>query len=319
MKFLLVAVVSVLSLSGAPSLAQSYPDRAVKLVVPFAPGGIVDVVGRALARQLEAQLSRSVFIENRTGAGAQVGTAAVASAQPDGYTLLLVDPSVTTAPTLQQNAPYQLKQLRALATVTTAPLMVVVHPSLPVKSLRELIEYSKNAPDGVTYASAGIGTTPHLAPELLKVQTGFKATHVPYRGGGASVPDLVSGRVQTAFFSNATVLPLINDGRLRAIAQTGTHRLSATPDVPTAVESGYPEFVVELWTALFVPVGIPADIEKRLEQEIKNAVESDEFVLAIQRAGVEVSYRNASSAQQFVQSEYDRWSTLIKAAKITAN
>ena len=224
--------------------------------MPFAPGGVVDLVARALGQRLEIELKQSFVIENRTSGGATVGVASVASAPADGYTLLVVDPSVTISPSLRQNAPYQLNQLKGLATLTTAPLMVVVNPQLPIHSIRDLVDYSKSTPGGMTYASAGIGTTTHLAPELLKVQTGFNATHIPYRGGGPSLPDLLSGRVQTAFYSNATVLPMINEGKLRAVAQTGTQRIKATPNVPTAKESGYPDFVVELWTAVFAPAGL---------------------------------------------------------------
>jgi tripartite-type tricarboxylate transporter receptor subunit TctC len=315
----LAAAAFALSATSAPSIAQTFPDRPVKLVVPFAPGGIIDLVGRALGQRLEIELKQPVVIENRTSGGSTVGTASVATAPADGYTLLVVDPSVTITPTLRQNAPYQLKQLKTLATIATAPLMVVVNPDLPIHSIRDLVEYSKRTPGGMSYASAGIGTTTHLAPELLKVQTGFNATHIPYRGGGPSIPDLLSGRVQSAFYSNATVLPMIKEGKLRAVAQTGTARIKATPDVPTAKESGYTDFVVELWTAVFAPAGLPVDVEKRLGEAIKKVVEAPEFVLAIQNAGVEVFYKAGPSAESFVQAEYEKWGALIRIAKIVDN
>lgn len=318
MKLFCVVTAAILALTGSPGFAQSsYPDRPIKLIIPFVPGGVVDVVGRTLASRLEAQMGQPVVVENRAGAANQVGTTVVTNAAPDGYTLLVVDPSVVTTPTLQANAPYQLGQLRTIATLSTAPLIVVVNPSLPVNNLKELIEFSKKTPEGVTYASAGVGTTPHLAPELLKVQSGFNATHIPYKGGAASLTDLVSGRVQTAFYSGATVLPNIIEGKLRAIAQTGTHRMAARPDIPTGVESGYPDFVVQLWTALFTPSGVPADVQKRLEKEVRQAVESKEFLSVIEKFGLESFYKSQPDAERFVQSESDRWSALIKAAKIT--
>ncbi|MCC6777948.1 MAG: tripartite tricarboxylate transporter substrate binding protein [Hyphomicrobiales bacterium] len=313
------AFTMLLSIPAAPSSAQTYPERSLKLVVPFAPGGIVDLVGRALGPRLEIELKQPVVIENRTSGGSTVGTASVANSPADGYTLLVVDPSVSITPSLRQNPPYQLGQLKTLATLTTAPLMVVVNPQLPIHSIRDLVEYSKSSPGGISYASAGIGTTTHLAPELLKVQTGFNATHVPYRGGGPSLPDLLSGRVQTAFYSNATVLPMINEGKLRAVAQTGTRRIKATPNVPTAMESGYPDFVVELWTALFAPAGLPADVERRLSEAVRKAVETPEFIAAVQGAGLEGFYKAGPSAVAFVQAEHDRWTGLIRAARIVDN
>ena len=317
--FLLLAVAIGLSLSTVQSIAQTFPDRGLKIVVPFAPGGGIDFVGRALGQRLEIELKQSVVIENRTSGGSTVGVASVANAPADGYTFLVVDPSVTINPSLRQNSPYQLKQLKVLATLTTAPLMVVVHPQLPIHSLKEMIEYSKATPGGMTYGSAGIGTTTHLAPELLKVQTGFNATHIPYRGGGPSIPDLLSGRIHSVFYSNATVLPLMNDGRVRAVAQTGPQRIKASPTVPTAKEAGYPDFVVELWTAVFVPVGLPPSVEKRLEDAIKRVAESPEFIAAIQIGGLESFYKTGPTAASFVQAEYDRWSALIKTANITEN
>jgi tripartite-type tricarboxylate transporter receptor subunit TctC len=303
----------------SPSTAEIYPDRPIKIVVPFAPGGSIDLVARALGQRLEIEMKQSFVIENRTSGGTTVGVASVATAQPDGYTLLVVDPSVTINPSLRKNTPYQLGQLKAIATLTTAPLMVVVNPQLPILSIRDLVEYSKSTPGGMTYASAGIGTTTHLAPELLKVQTGFNATHVPYRGGGSILPDLVSGRVQAAFSSYATVLPMVKEGKLRAVAQTGRQRIKTTPDVPTAKESGYSDFVVEFWTAVFAPAGVPSNVEKRLSEAIKKAVEAPHFIAAIENAGLEAFYNSGSSAESFVQVEHDRWGALIRTAKLADN
>lgn len=311
-----IAVVAALVATCVMGHAQGYPDKPIKIVVPFAPGGIVDFAGRALAQRLEVQMGQPVLVENRTTSGAIVGTASVANAQPDGYTLLVVDPSVVINPAMMRSPAYQMKQFKTIATLTTAPLIVVVNPTLPVSNLRELIEYSKKTPGGITYASAGAGTTTHLGPELLKVQTGMVATHVPYRGGGASLPDLISGRVHAAMFTNAVVLPSVNNNRLRAIAQTGSRRAEANSDVPTGVEGGYKDFVVELWTGLFAPVGLPDNIAQRLASEVKTAVSSEEFKKAIRVGGVEVLYKDPVTAAAFVEAEQKKWEGLIQAANV---
>jgi tripartite-type tricarboxylate transporter receptor subunit TctC len=318
MKKLLLVLILLCTSAGALS-ANTYPSRPLKMILPFAPGGIVDLVGRALAERLETELGQPVIVENRTGAGSQVGISAAASSDPDGYTILLVDPSVVVNPSMRANSPYQLSQLKALATLTTAPLMVVVHPDLPVHNLKELIALSNSRSGGLTYASPGKGTTPHLAPELLKVQSGFNATQVPYRGGGPSIPDLLSGRVDAAFYSSATVLPLIESGGLRAIAQTGNRRSDTSSSVPTAVESGYPDFIVELWTSLLVPVGVPDDVEARLVEAIEKAAHSEQFIIAIKKSGLDLFFNQPAKAQEFVAAEQRRWDALIKAAKITAD
>jgi tripartite-type tricarboxylate transporter receptor subunit TctC len=318
MRFFAAVIFAVATLSGASSFAQTYPNKPIRIISPSAPGGVVDTVSRMVAARLEAQLGISVVVENRTGAGTQVGTEYVTRAAPDGYTLLVIDPSVAITPALRPDANYQLKQLKALATLTTAPLMVVVNSSLPIHSLADLVEYSKKQPEGITYASPGVGTTPHLAPELLKVRYGFRAKQVPYAGGGPSIPDLVAGRVTTAFYSNATVLPMIQAGTLRAVAQTGARRIEATPNVPTAMETGFPDFNVELWTGIFAPAGIPADVEQRLGAELKKMAESPEFLALVKKAGLELFYKDAATAEKFVLLENERWGGVIKAANIIA-
>lgn len=303
-----------------PANAQTYPDRPIKLVLPYAPGGIVDSGGRLLGKALEAQLKQPVVADNRAGAGGMLGTGAVAQSPADGYTMLFIDPAVAINPSLQKSVPYDLfKDLKVVATVSTSPLIVAVPPSLPVRDLKQLVAYSKGQAGGVSFASAGVGTTTHLAPELLKLQAGFVGTHVPYRGAGPSMPDVLTGRIQAVFYSPAAVQPFINDKRVRAIAQTGGIRSQSNPDVPTGIESGFPDFRVDLWTAVFVPSATPQAIVDRLATEIKKASDDPEFRAAMAKLGADPFFQGPAEAAAFVQKDFNKWAELIRRANIELN
>src|SRR5262245_23757437 len=214
---LLVGAAAVLAATSAA--AQSYPTKPVRLVLPYAPGGIIDYVGRTLATHMSGTLGQQVVAENRPGAGGIAGTDAVARSAPDGYTLVIMDPAIVINPTLQPSMPYDLfKQLATVSIVSSSPEVVVVAPQLPVKSIAELTAYGKANPGKLNFASAGVGTTPHLAGELYKQRTGIDATHVPYRSIGQSYPDMMANKVQFAFSSIAGALPFTTDNRVRAIA-----------------------------------------------------------------------------------------------------
>jgi tripartite-type tricarboxylate transporter receptor subunit TctC len=309
-----------LALTSTVASAQTYPSRPIKLVLPYAPGGIVDSGGRLLGKALEAQLKQPVVADNRAGAGGMLGTGVVAQSAADGYTMLFIDPAIAINASLQKNVPYDLfKDLKVVATVSTSPLMVVVPPSLPVKSLKELVAYSKTSASGISFASAGVGTTTHLAPELLKLQAGFVGTHVPYRGAGPSMPDVLTGRIQAVFYSPAAVQSFIDDKRVRAIAQTGATRSQTNPSVPTGIESGFPNFRVDLWTAVFVPSATPQPIVDRLATEIKRIVDDPNFRSAMLKIGAEPFYHGPDEAAVFVRKDYDKWAELIQRAKIEPN
>jgi len=320
MKRILLGLLASILLPATVSVAQNYPNRAVTIVVPYAPGGVVDLVGRSLARQLEIQFGQPVVVENKPGAGSQTGSGFVADAAPDGYTLMVVDPAVAINASLQPDVPYKMEELQTLATASNAPLIVAVNPEVPVKTLKEFVDYSKANPGAISYASAGVGTTTHLAPEMLKHQVGFDAIHIPYRGGGPSIPDLLSNRVQVVFYSNGAMFPLVKEGSVRAIAQTGRERSAySPPDLPTGIESGYPDFVVELWTAVFAPAGLPDDVKAFLDKELKEAIQSEGFNTSIKNGGIEAFYKGGEDAEKFVQSEYERFGKLIKEANISPN
>src|SRR5215831_6728415 len=246
-----------LALSIAGAAAQDYPARPIKLVMPYAPGGIIDLVGRQLAQHLAEAIGQPVVPENRPGAGGMVGTGVVAHAAPDGYTLVIMDPAIVINPSLQPSVPYDLNQLTTVSIITTSPEVLVVAPDLPVKNLAELIAYGKANPGKLNFASAGTGTTPHLAAELFKQRAGVEAIHVPYRGIGQAFPDMMTNKVQFAFSSIAGALPFTQDNRVRALATTGTTRSPTYPDLPTMEEAGLKGFTIDLWLGIFAPAGMP--------------------------------------------------------------
>src|SRR5262249_18014859 len=235
-------------LAATSAVAQSYPAKPVRLVLPYAPGGIIDYVGRTLATHMSGPLGQQVIAENRPGAGGIAGTDVVARSAPDGYTIVIMDPAIVINPTLQPSMPYDLfKQLQAVSIVSSSPEVIVVAPQLPVKTIAELVAHAKANAGKLNFASAGVGTTPHLAGELFKQRTGIDATHVPYRSIGQSYPDMMANKVQFAFSSIAGALPFTADNRVRAIATTGSRRSPVYPDLPTVDEAGLKGFEVDLW------------------------------------------------------------------------
>jgi tripartite-type tricarboxylate transporter receptor subunit TctC len=298
--------------------AQNYPERPVKLVMPYAPGGIVDFVGRKLAQYLAEALGQPVVPENHPGAGGMVGTGVVAHAAPDGYTLVIMDPAIVINPTLQPSVPYDLfKQLTTVSLITTSPEVLVVAPELPVKSLAELIAWGKANPGRLNFASAGTGTTPHLAAELFKQRAGVEATHVPYRGIGQAFPDMMTNKVQFAFSSIAGALPFTQDNRVRALATTGLKRSATYPDLPTVDEAGLKGFSIDLWLGVFAPAGVPKDVLAKLNGVINGKVLTNpEFKAAIAKFGVEPKGTGLDDGTAALHAEYDMWKKVIAEAGI---
>ena len=307
-----------LALSIAGAAAQNYPDRPIKLVMPYAPGGIIDLVGRQLAQHLADALGQPVVPENRPGAGGMLGTGVVAHAPPDGYTLVIMDPAIVINPTLQPSVPYDLfKQLVTVSIVTSSPEVLVVAPQLPVKNLADLIAYGKQNPGKLNFASAGVGTTPHLAAELFKQRAGVEATHVPYRGIGQSFPDMMTDKVQFAFSSIAGALPFTQDNRVRALATTGTKRSPTYPDLPTVDEAGLQGFSIDLWLGVFAPTGMPKDVLAKLNTVINGKVLTNpDFKAAVAKFGVEPKGTSLDEGAAALKAEYDMWKKLIADANI---
>src|SRR4051812_18989008 len=305
------------ALAGTVAPAQNYPSKPVRLVLPYAPGGIIDYVGRTLAQHLSEPLGQPVVAENRPGAGGIAGTDTVARATPDGYTIVIMDPAIVINPTLQPSMPYDLfKQLTTVSIVSSSPEVLVVAPQLPVKTLSELIAYGKANPGKLNFASAGIGTTPHLAAEMFKQRTGIDATHVPYRGIGASYTDMMAGKIQFAFSSIAGALPFTSDNRVRAIATTGLKRSNVYPDLPTVDEAGLKGFEVDLWLGIFAPAGVPADVVARLDGAITTALRNPEVRTALAKVGVEPRGTTVPEGAVILKDEFEKWKKVIVEGKI---
>jgi tripartite-type tricarboxylate transporter receptor subunit TctC len=316
MNKLLCAIVLAAATAGA-AFGQAYPSRPVRLVLPYAPGGVVDFIGRTLGQRLSEQLGQTVVADNRPGAGGIIGVEATAKSAPDGYTLVLMDPAIVINPVLQDAVPYDvIRDLTAVSIVGSSPLVLASHLDLPVKSVAELVAYAKANPGKLNFASAGIGTTPHMAGELLKLRIGAQMTHVPYKGMGPAMADLVSGRVQFSFASITAALPFLGDGRLRGLATTGPKRSGALPALPTMIEAGLPGFEVELWLGLFGPAGLPPQVLSRLVAETRKAIGHPEARAAFAKVGVEPRGTSAEEAAAFVRAENEKWGKVVRDAKL---
>jgi tripartite-type tricarboxylate transporter receptor subunit TctC len=302
----------LLALSVAGAGAQNYPNRPIKLVMPYAPGGIIDFAGRKIAQYLADALGQPVVAENHPGAGGMLGTDMVARSAPDGYTLVIMDPAIVINPTLQPSVPYDLfRQLKAVSIVTSSPEVVVVAPDLPVKTFAELIAYGKQNPGKLNFGSAGIGTTPHLAGELFKLRTGIDAVHVPYRGIGQIYPDMMTNKIQFVFSSIAGALPFTQDNRIRALATTGLTRAAVYPDLPTVDEAGIKGFSIDLWLGIFAPAGLPANVLAKLNGDMNKTLQNPELKAAFAKVGVEPRGTTPDEGTAFVHSEYEKWKKVI--------
>jgi tripartite-type tricarboxylate transporter receptor subunit TctC len=295
--------------------AQAYPDRPVKIIVPTPPGGPVDVIGRITANYLQTTLGQGFVIENRAGAGNTIGSKDAAAAVPDGYTLLYSAASgLIIAPLLHPDAGYDpLKSFDPVALVGATSNVLVVNPAVPAKTVAELVAYAKANPGKVNFSSGGVGVLPHLIGELFKARAGIDIVHVPYKGGGPSINDLVAGNVQMTFESTAVLLPLIQAGTLRALAVTAPKRIPQLPDVPTMVESGYPNFVTVAWTGLLAPAHTPAGIIAKLNTTINEGLKSPELRTALTRVNFEPLGGTPQDFTATMQSELARWSPIIKS------
>ena len=316
-----LAVTSALAFGAlAGAQAQNYPSKPVRLVLPYAPGGIIDYVGRTLAQKLTENLGQPVVAENRPGGGGVLGTDSVARSAPDGYTLVLMDPAIIINPTLQADVPYDVfRNLQTVSIISSSPEVLVISPILPVKTFPELVVYGRANPGKLNFASAGIGTTPHLAGEMFKLRTGIDATHIPYKGIGASYTDMMSGKVQMAFSSIAGALPFTTDNRVRAIATTGAKRSSVYPDLPTVGEAGLAGFEVDLWLGVFAPAKLPVPILARLNGELTKALEAADLKTALAKVGVEPRGTSPEEGATFLRAEFDKWRQVITDGKIKEN
>lgn len=310
----------LLALAGAAQ-AQNYPTRPIKLIMPYAPGGIIDFTGRKVAQYLADALGQPVVAENHPGAGGMLGTGVVAHGAPDGYSIVIMDPAIVINPTLQPSVPYDLfKELTTVSIVTSSPEVLVVTPELPVKDVAGLIAYAKANPGKLNYGSAGVGTTPHLAAASFEQRTGIQMTHVPYRGIGEIYPDLMSNKIQLAFSSIAGALPFTQDNRVRALATTGLKRSAVYPDLPTVDEAGVKGFSVDLWLGIFAPAGAPKDVLAKLNTAINEKVlKNPEFKAAVAKFGIEPRGTSLDEGAATLKAEYEMWKKVIVEGHIKTN
>ena len=298
------------------ALADQYPVRPIRIVVPYAPGGGVDFVGRLLAKELNKQLKESVVVDNRGGGGSGVGASIVARSTPDGYTLLIGDPALVTNTRLIPDFPVKLdKDLVPVAMLTASPLLLSVNPGLPVKTVTELIAYSKSKPNGLSFSSAGVGSTPHLAGEMLHFLTKGNMVHVAYKGSGPAMLDLISGQIDFAFATQAAAGSYARSGRIRPLATTGETPSAEFPELPT-VGKTIPGFKVIFWTGLFAPAGTPASVIKRLDDTVRDTWQSEELTNAFKASGDRPAYQSAANVRAFLSEESRTWNKLIADANI---
>ena len=300
--------------------AQTYPNKPIRLVVPFPPGGPTDVMARLIAQRLSSTLG-SVILENKAGAGGTIGTKAVAAAEPDGYNLLFGGTSTLAInPAVYKDLRYDpVTSFAPVAMVSTSPFVLVVHPSVPVHSVGELVGYAKANPGKVNFGSAGVGTTPHLAGELFKSLTGVDLVHVPYKGGGPVLTDLVAGQIQMTFELTAVLLPLIRAGKLRALAVATEERNPDLPEVPTMIESGVPGCLVSSWFGIVGPAGMPLHVIDRLNLEINRGLRSAEIVASLAQLGSQPKIGTAQEFATLIATEAQRWRTVANSTAIAVN
>jgi tripartite-type tricarboxylate transporter receptor subunit TctC len=310
-----VCAVSVLAGFAQTATAQAYPVKPIRVIVPYAAGGATDLTARLVGQKMQAVFKQTVIVENRPGAGGVIGADAVAKAAPDGYTVLVGVPAEMAILRHMQKLPYDVpRDFAPVSLAAITPLILVVHPSLPVRTVKELVAFVRARPGQINYASAGTGGVQHLAAELLKITTKIDMTHVPYKGAAPVMPDLIGGHIPLFFSGMPPAMPHVKAGKLRALAVTTTKRSPAAPEVPTMVESGIPGFDISNWFAYFVPAGTPADIISRLNGEVNKALRFQDVKDKLASVGAETVGTTPEELGKFVQAETEKFAKLIKAS-----
>lgn len=301
--------------------AQTYPTKPVRFVVPYPPGGATDILARMIGGKLSNSLGQQFLVDNRPGAGQKIGTGMVAKSAPDGHTILLVSVTHSINPALDANLPYDsLKDFAPITLAASSPNVVVVHPSVPVKSVKQLIALAKSRPGELNMATSGNGSGGHLAGALFQSMTGVKMTTVPYKGGGPAYVDLIGGQVQVMFTSPNPTLSYAKAGKLRALAMTGAKRSPAAPELPTIAEAaGLPAYEASLWYGIVAPAGTPDTIVQLLHREITKALGSPDVREPLAARGVEVIGSTPGEFVKHIRSETEKWAKVIKEADIRAN
>jgi tripartite-type tricarboxylate transporter receptor subunit TctC len=312
-------VVVALVFVGQLSFAQTFPDRPITLVVPNPPGGLVDTSARLLSEPLSRVIGQPVIVDNKPGASGNTAYQYVAKAKPDGYTLLISYSGYHVAnPALMDKLPWDpIKDFSPIALLTVSTNVIAVHPSVPVNNLKELIAYAKANPGKLNYASQGNGSVSHIGTEIFKQATGVDMVHVPYKGSGPAIQDVLAGQVQVFISTPPSLMQHIQSGKLKGLAVTGKTRHPGMPNVPTTTEAGLPSFQLESWVALYAPAGTPAPIIAKLTDSVKQSLALPEVKERADTAGVELRYLNPAAMDGLLKKELPYWSKAIKAAHIT--
>jgi len=305
-----------LCLLAAPALAQDYPSRPVRIIVPSPPAGGTDIVGRVLAEHFTKAFGQQFFVENKPGAGNLIGIEAAARSAPDGYTLLMAPSTIVLNAVLYKKVPFDpVKDFAPITLTATAPNILIVNPSVPAKTTAELIALAKQKPGALNYGTPGIGTSPHLCMELMKYMAGIDIQHVPYRGTAAVVTDVMSGQIAVAFATALTAKPQVDAGRVRALAVSGPRRVEAMPNVPPVGEA-VPGYEAMQWYGLLAPAGTPNRVIERLNAEAKKALVSQEMKQRLAADGAEPLSSTPAEFAAFIRRELDKWSKVVDVAKI---
>jgi tripartite-type tricarboxylate transporter receptor subunit TctC len=319
MKQILTLLCLALAAVALPARAD-FPERPIKIIVPFGPGGFTDVAARILQKELGAAIGQAIIIENKPGAGSTIGTAEVAKAKPDGYTLAMVSTTHVISPHLYKEMPYDsIRDFSPVMKLAEGPYVLVVHPSLPVKSVAELIAMAKAQPGKIDYASSGNGSSQHLVGALFTTMAGVNLNHVPYKGSNQAMNDVLGGQVKVSFVGVPNALPNLTNGKLRALAVTTGKRYPEMPDVPTIAESGVPGYDATIWLGLLAPPGTPRDIVQKLNLEITKVLSTPDARKLMASAGVEVATSSPEEFGRLMQSELERWGKVVRETGATVN
>jgi tripartite-type tricarboxylate transporter receptor subunit TctC len=298
--------------------ADDYPNRPLRLIIPFPPGGSNDVVGRLVAKFLSEKLGQQVFVDNRAGAGGTIGSEAASKADPDGYTLLGVSLAHAVSPSLYKLNYDPIKSFTPIAIFATGPNVLVVNPEMPVKSVKELLALAKAKPGELNYASAGVGSFQHLGAELFKLESGARLVHVPYKGGGPAMQDVIAGHVKIMFSSLVQTTPFIKSGQLRALGTGGAKRSTVLPDVPTIAEAGVPGYVSDNWWGVVGPANMPAPLVDKIYKAVEEALQAPELKAQFDREGASVVVMSSAEFGDYIKTEIVKWSRVVKEGGITA-
>jgi tripartite-type tricarboxylate transporter receptor subunit TctC len=315
-RLLAACVIAAISFISAVN-AQGFATRLIRIIVPFTPGGANDVVAREIANGLQARFNQTTVVENKPGAGGDIAISYVAKSPPDGHVLLLAPASFTMGPYLSRNPVYNpVTDFAPIDLVADVPFVMVVPSSLPVRTVKDFIALAKNSPNKLTFGSAGIGTPQHLGGELFKIRAGVDLIHVPFHGAIAVIPDLLAGRIDMYIGAINSLLPLIQEGKLRAIAATSLNRTAALPDVPTLSEVGFPGFEVGSKAGLVAPAGTPPDVIQMLNREIGSVIAAPDFHQRMAAIGLDVLGTTPAAYAKFISDDYEKWGKVVAAAGI---